>query len=368
MKYVSEFRRGDTARTLAAAIDAAVPADRHWRIMEFCGGHTHSICRFGLTDLLPERVELVHGPGCPVCVLPIGRLDQAIDLALTRNAILCSFGDMIRVPASHRTSLMSAKARGADIRVVYGPQEALKIARAEPEREVVFFAIGFETTAPTTALAVKEAAQTGIGNFSILCNHVLTPAALTAILEGGVAIDGFVGPGHVSTITGTRLFEPFAALARKPVVVAGFEPLDLLQAILMVVRQLADGRAEVENQYARAVSRDGNAVAQALMAEVFTLRPEFDWRGLGTMPDSALTLADRYACFDAERRFNIGYASVADHKACACADIVRGLKKPQDCKVFGTACTPQTPIGACMVSPEGSCAAYYAYGRHREPA
>jgi hydrogenase expression/formation protein HypD len=320
-------------------------------------------------DMLPAPVEMIHGPGCPVCVLPIGRLEQAIALARRPEVTLCTFGDMMRVPARDRRSLLKAKAEGADIRMVYGSADALRLAKANPSREVVFFAIGFETTTPATAVVVKQAAEQGLRNFSVFCNHVLTPSAIEAILgspearEGRIQVDGFVGPGHVSTIIGTAPYERFAREHEKPVVVSGFEPLDLMQSILMLVRQLNEGRHEVENEYARAVVRDGNAKAIALVEEVFTLRPTFEWRGLGTLPDSALRLRDEFAPWDAERKWTIPYQAVADHKACACGEILRGLKKPTDCKIFGTACTPESPVGSCMVSPEGSCAAYYAYGR-----
>jgi hydrogenase expression/formation protein HypD len=313
---------------------------------------------------------MIHGPGCPVCVLPIGRLQQAMTLARQPNVTLATYGDMMRVPARDRESLLSAKARGADVRMVYGPAEALKLARATPGREIVFFAIGFETTTPTTALAVQQAEVEGLRNFSVLCNHVLTPAAIGALLDsdGGAArLDGFIGPGHVSTIVGTAPYERFARDYAKPIVVAGFEPLDLLQSILMLVRQRNEGRAEVENQYKRAVTRGGNAIAQKLIDEVLELRPTFSWRGLGEIPLSALQLRPKYAAWDAEKKFDAPAPDVADHPACACSEILRGAKKPRDCRVFGTACTPETPVGACMVSPEGSCAAYYQYGRLRKP-
>jgi hydrogenase expression/formation protein HypD len=313
-----------------------------------------------------------------VCVLPIGRLEQAITLARRPEVTLCTFGDMMRVPARDRRSLLKAKAEGADIRMVYGSADALRFAKDHPAREVVFFAIGFETTTPATAVVVKQAAEQGIGNFSVFCNHVLTPSAIDAILgspeakEGRIQVDGFVGPGHVSTIIGSAPYERFAREHRKPVVVSGFEPLDLMQSILMLVRQLNEGRHEVENEYTRAVVRDGNPVALALVEEVLELRPSFEWRGLGTLPDSALRLREKYAAWDAEKKWSIPYEPVADHKSCACGEILRGLKKPTDCKIFGTACTPESPVGSCMVSPEGSCAAYYAYGRllknHRRPA
>ena len=369
MRYIDEFRDGAVARKLAAQIAEEARPDRRYRLMEFCGGHTHALWRYGIVEMLPPAVEMIHGPGCPVCVLPIGRLEQAISLARRPGVTLCTFGDMMRVPARDRKSLLKAKAEGADIRMVYGSGDALHLAKPSPTREVVFFAIGFETTTPATAVVVKQAAEQRISNFSVFCNHVLTPSALAAILgspeakEGKIQVDGFVGPGHVSTIIGTAPYERFALAHKKPVVVSGFEPLDLMQSISMLVRQLNEGRHEVENEYARAVVRDGNAKAIALVEEVLELRPSFEWRGLGTLPDSALRLRDKYAAWDAEKKWDIPYEPVADHKACACGEILRGLKKPTDCKIFGTACTPDSPVGSCMVSPEGSCAAYYAYGR-----
>jgi len=373
VKYVDEFRDGATARTLAAAIAREAEEGRRYHLMEFCGGHTHAISRYGLTDLLPAGIEMVHGPGCPVCVLPIGRIDGAIGLARDREAILCTYADTMRVPASGGTSLMKAKAAGADVRMVYSCADALRIARENPGREVVFFAIGFETTTPPTALAIREAQREGLANFSVFCNHVLTPAAIAHILEspevrelGIVRLDGFVGPAHVSTVIGSQPYEYFAEEYRKPVVIAGFEPLDVMQAILMLVRQVNEGRAEVENEFTRAVTREGNAKAKALVAEVFELRRSFEWRGLGEVPYSALTIRAEYAGFDAERRFGVRYVPVPDHKACECGAILRGVKKPADCRVFGTACTPENPLGSCMVSSEGACAAHYTYGRFRD--
>jgi hydrogenase expression/formation protein HypD len=372
MKYVNEYRDGALARQVVAQIAREALPGHEYHLMEFCGGHTHALCRYGLLDLLPPSVKMVHGPGCPVCVLPIGRLDQAIALARKPDVILCTFGDMMRVPGKDRVSLMRARAQGANIKMVFGSGDALKVARDNPTKEVVFFAIGFETTTPTTAVAVKAAADTGLSNMSFFVNHVLTPSAIDAILgspeakEGRIRVDGFVGPGHVSTITGTVPYERFAREAKKPIVVSGFEPIDLLQSIQMLVRQLNEGRHEVENQYSRAVLREGNAKAQALVEEIFEPRPSFEWRGLGTLPDSALRLRDKYAAWDAEKKFpDVRYAPVPDHKACACGDILKGLKKPTDCKIFGTACTPENPMGSCMVSPEGSCAAYWLYGRHQ---
>jgi hydrogenase expression/formation protein HypD len=373
VKYIDEYRDGALAKTLADKIAAAVNPARNYSFMEFCGGHTHAISRYGLSDLLPVNVTMVHGPGCPVCVLPIGRVDLAIQLALQQDVILCTYGDTLRVPASEGLSLLKAKARGGDIRMVYSTLDALQIARDNPQREVVFFAIGFETTTPPTALAIQQAQREGLGNFSVLCCHVLTPAAISQILEspevrqwGTVAIDGFIGPAHVSTVIGSRPYEFFAQEYRKPVVIAGFEPLDVMQAVLMLVQQVNQGRCEVENEFSRAVTRDGNAKAQDRVAEVFELRHEFEWRGLGVVPYSALKIRQSYGDFDAERRFQLAYHSVPDNKACECGAILRGVKRPQDCKIFGTVCTPENPIGSCMVSSEGACAAHYSYGRYKD--
>ncbi|WP_431860395.1 hydrogenase formation protein HypD [Azospirillum sp.] len=373
MKYVEEFRDAALARGLAGAIRRAADAARRYHIMEFCGGHTHAIARYGIPDLLPPNVRLIHGPGCPVCVLPVGRIDDAISIARRPGVILCTYGDVMRVPASERMSLIKAKAEGADVRMVLSTTDALRIAEANPGRDVVFFAIGFETTTPPTAVALQLARAKGIANFSVFCNHVLTPAAISNILEspevrelGTVPLDAFIGPAHVSTIIGSRPYEYFAEEYQKPVVVAGFEPLDVMQAILMLVTQINEGRAEVENQFIRAVTRDGNRKAQALVADVFELRRSFEWRGLGLVPYSALKIKEAYAAWDAERRFAIPNAMVPDHKACACGAILRGLKRPTDCKLFGTACTPESPMGSCMVSAEGACAAHYVYGRFRD--
>jgi len=372
MKYVDEFRDGRVARDLAKSIAAEVQPERRYHLMEFCGGHTHAISRYGLRDLLPPEIRFIHGPGCPVCVLPIGRIDSAIELARDHGVILCSYGDTLRVPASERLSLLRAKAEGADIRMIYSSADALKIARENPSREVVFFAIGFETTTPPTAVALRQARAEGLKNFSVFANHVLTPSAIQNILEspevrelGTVPLDGFIGPSHVSTIIGSRPYEFFAEEFQKPVVIAGFEPLDVLQSVLMLVRQLNEGRAEVENQFSRAVTRDGNLKAQALVAEVFELRDRFEWRGLGEVPYSALRIREAFREFDAEVRFDLPYRSVPDHKACECGTILRGLKQPQDCKVFGTVCTPDNPLGSCMVSAEGACAAYFTYGQFK---
>jgi len=368
MKYVDEYRDGARAREIAAVIGAEVQPGRRYNIMDFCGGHTHSIARFGLEDLLPPSVRLIHGPGCPVCVLPTGRIDSAIELARRPDVILCSYGDMLRVPGSGRDSLLKAKADGAAVRIVYSTLDALKVARQNPDKTVVFFAIGFETTTPPSALALLQAHAEGLENFALFCNHVMTPPAMRAILtsEERVPLEGVIGPGHVSVITGSQVYQPFAEQWQLPIVISGFEPLDLLQAILMLVRQVNNGRAEVENQYARALQQDGNPKARQVIEQVFTLRPSFEWRGFGALPDSALSIRPEFAAFDAEARFALPYRSVPDHKACACAEIVRGLKRPQDCRIFGTACTPDHPVGSCMVSSEGACAAHWAYGRFRD--
>lgn len=368
MKHVDEYRDGGLAQGIAARIAAEADTGRNYAFMEFCGGHTHAISRYGIEDLLPPQVRMIHGPGCPVCVLPMGRLDAAIRLARDPRVTLMSYGDMMRVPASRGQSLLKAKAEGADIRMAYSTLDALRVAEQEPGREVVFFAIGFETTAPATALAILEAERRGLANFSVFCNHVRTPPAIGAIMEGpepGVAIDGFVGPAHVSTIVGSRPFAEVAARFDRPVVVAGFEPLDVMQAVLMLVRQVNDNRAEVENQYLRAVTEQGNLKAQDAVAKVFMLRNAFEWRGLGEVPASGLMLREAYARFDAERRFGLETLAAADNPACECGAILRGVKKPADCKLFGTACTPETPMGSCMVSSEGACAAHWTYGRFR---
>jgi len=371
MKYVDEYRDGELARGVAQRIAAEADPAREYHLMEFCGGHTHALCRYGLMDLLPKNVQMVHGPGCPVCVLPIGRLDQAIRVSRLPNVTLCTYGDMMRVPGKDRVSLLRARAEGAGVKMVFSPMDALAYAQAHPKEEVVFFAIGFETTTPTTAAAVIRARELSVPNLTFLVNHVLTPSAIDAIvgskeaLSGQIRVDGFVGPGHVSTVIGFEPYERFARDGGKPIVISGFEPLDLLQSILMLVRQLNDGRAVVENQYTRAVEREGNRKAQQMVAETMELRESFDWRGLGTLPYSALRLKPAYAQFDAEKRFDIPAEHVPDHKACACGDILKGLKKPTDCKIFDKVCTPENPMGSCMVSPEGSCAAYYQYGRRR---
>ena len=379
MKYLDEFRDGRLAQGLAARIQREIEPDRRYALMEFCGGHTHAICRHGIEDLLPAEVRLIHGPGCPVCVLPSGRLQAAIDLAERERVILCSYGDLLRVPGTQGDTLLKAKARGADVRMVYSINDALEIARAQPDRHVVFFAIGFETTTPPTAVVLRQARCEKLGNFSVYCNHVLTPPALRALLAtdlpppfqeaatcGTGLVDGFIGPAHVSTIIGTRAYEFVATEYRRPLVIAGFEPLDVLQSILMLVRQINAGEARVENEYTRAVGVDGNRKAQQWMDEVFEIRPSFEWRGLGELPNSALAIRPAFADWDAECRFTVPTIQASDHKACACGEVLRGLKRPEECKVFASACTPDHPLGSCMVSAEGACAAHYHYGRFRQ--
>ncbi|OLP16889.1 hydrogenase formation protein HypD [Leptolyngbya sp. 'hensonii'] len=368
MKYVDEFRDPQKAQALLqeiAQLSAQIHVDRQrpLKIMEICGGHTHSIFKYGLEALLPETIELVHGPGCPVCIMPKGRLDDAIALALNPEIIFATFGDVLRVPGSQQ-SLLQARANGADIRMVYSPLDALSMARDNPDREVVFFAIGFETTAPSTALTVLQAAAEGLPNFSLFCNHVRVIPAMEALLDNpDLQLDGFIGPGHVSMVIGSQPYQVIADRYHKPLVVSGFEPLDILQSIWMVLRQFATGRCEVENQYSRLVQPEGNTVALNAMAQVFEVRDQFEWRGLGYLSQSGLQMRSDYAAFDAEVKFTVPGRSVADHKACQCGEILKGVLKPWQCKVFGTACTPDHPIGSCMVSSEGACAAYYKYGR-----
>ncbi|MGH3439577.1 MAG: hydrogenase formation protein HypD [Sciscionella sp.] len=363
MRFVDEFRDADQARALASKIAGLCEPGRHYKFMEVCGGHTHTIYKHGLEDYLPENVELVHGPGCPVCVIPMGRIDDSIHIARQPDVIMTSFGDMMRVPGSGG-SFFDSNAEGTNIRMVYSPLDSLKIARQNPDKHVVFMAIGFETTAPSTAMTLLRAEAEGIENFSIFCNHVTIIPAIKAILESpDLRLDGFLGPGHVSTVIGCRPYEFIARDYRKPIVVAGFEPLDILQSIYMLLVQLHEGRSEVENQYSRVVPWMGNMVALKAIAETMQLRPYFEWRGLGFISHSAMRVKDAYAQFDAERIFSVPGVRVADPKACQCGEVLKGVLKPWECKVFGTACTPETPIGTCMVSPEGACAAYYNFGR-----
>lgn len=372
MKHIDEYRDPQQARRLAMAIAREACPERHYRLMEFCGGHTHAIYRYGLQDLLPPNVVMVHGPGCPVCVLPTGRLDMAIRMAQLPDVILCSYADMVRVPGAQGSSLIKAKAAGADIRMVYSTTDALTIAEDNPAKQVIFFAIGFETTTPPTALAVKSAVARRLKNFTVFVNHVLTPAAIAGIFtsagDNKVNVDGLIGPSHVSVVIGTRPYEPLATACQRPIVVAGFEPIDVLQSVLMLIRQINENRADVENQYIRAVTPAGNLKAQKLMTEVFTLRDRFEWRGLGWIDKSALQLAPAFSDLDAEKRFAVAYIPAEETKSCACPEILRGQKRPEECKLFGRACTPETPRGACMVSAEGACAAHYTYGRFRTVA
>ncbi|MCB1515881.1 MAG: hydrogenase formation protein HypD [Hyphomicrobiaceae bacterium] len=372
MKYIDEFRQRDLAEKVAGAIVREARSGRDYHFMEFCGGHTHAIFRYGVQDLMPPNVRFVHGPGCPVCVLPVRRLDDAVELAERHGVILTTYGDMMRVPGTKQRSLIKAKADGADIRMVYSTQDALKIARENPKRQVVFFAIGFETTTPPTAVALVQARREGLRNFSVFCNHVLTPAAIQHILQspevrdlGTVKIDGFLGPSHVSSVIGSEPYEFFSEEFQKPVVIAGFEPLDVMQSTLMLIRQINEGRHEVENEYTRVVKREGNLKAQALVSDVFELRPRFEWRGLGSVPYSALRIRSEFADLDAETRFELSEKASREVKSCECPAILRGAKKPTDCKLFGTVCTPDNPMGSCMVSSEGACAAYWTYGRFR---
>ncbi len=367
MKYVDEYRDPVLIRNVARELAHAVDPERHYRIMEVCGGHTHAIYRHGLRDVLPANIELVHGPGCPVCVLPTGRVDDGLSIARHPDTILCCFGDMMRVPGTQGTPL-ELKAMGADIRMVYSPLDALRLAQENPSKHVCFFSIGFETTAPSTALTLLRAQTLGVRNFSIFCNHVTIVPAMRAILDSpDMRIDGFVGPGHVSTVTGCRPYEFIASRYGKPVVVAGFEPLDLLEAILMVVRQLDAAEAKVENQYRRIVPWDGNRAALAALARVFSLRPYFEWRGLGFISQSALALRPEYAPWDAEVQFEIPGVRVTDPKAAQCGEVLKGVLKPPQCKLFGKECNPERPVGALMVSSEGACAAHYRYAHHDDP-
>ena len=363
MRFVDEYRDREKAQALAANIATLVEPGRRYGLMEICGGHTHTIYKHGIEDYLPEEVQLVHGPGCPVCVIPMGRVDDAIWIAEQEGVIMTSFGDLLRVPGA-RGSFLDAKARGADIQMVYSPLDSLRIARSNPDRRVVFMAIGFETTTPSTAMTVLRAAAEGLENFSVFCNHVTIIPALEAILASpDLHIDGFIGPGHVSTVIGCEPYRFIAEKHGRPFVVAGFEPLDILQAIQMLLLQLRDGRSEGENQYTRVVPWEGNQRALQAIDEVMEPRPTFEWRGLGWIPDSAMRIREKYARFDAERVFDVPATRVADPPACQCGEVLRGTIKPWECKVFGTACTPETPIGTCMVSSEGACAAYYNFGR-----
>ncbi len=375
MQYSEEFRYEPLVVRLIRQIALETSSHRSYRFMEFCGGHTHALARYGIEDLLPKNIEMIHGPGCPVCVLPAARIDAAIRLAKQDNIVICAYGDLMRAPGSRGNSLLRARASGADVRMIYSPLDALKIAVAHPDKQIVFFAIGFETTTPPTALAVQIAQRDKLKNFSVFCNHVLTPAAMRHILTESqstssqrLAINGLVGPAHVSAIIGCESYQEIAENFARPIVIAGFEPLDILQALLMLLRQVNTQRAEIENQYDRAVTNQGNYSAIDAMADTFELRECFEWRGIGELSNSALKLSKNYCALDAEERFDMKAVAVPDNPACECGQILRGRKKPQECKLFGNACRPDTPLGACMVSAEGACAAHWAYGRFRDEA
>ncbi|MBV9993313.1 MAG: hydrogenase formation protein HypD [Alphaproteobacteria bacterium] len=367
MKYVDEFRDPAKAKTLLAEINLLTDKlrkgkDRPLQIMEVCGGHTHAIFRYGIESMLPDGIELIHGPGCPVCVLPMGRVDDCVALSELPNVIFTTFGDAMRVPGSKK-SLLQAKSEGCDVRMVYSPLDALKLAKENPDKEVIFFALGFETTMPSTAMTVLQAEREGIKNFSLFCNHITIIPTVKAILDSPeLTLDGFLGPGHVSMVIGNSPYNFIAEQYGKPLVVAGFEPLDVLHAIWMVLKQMDEKRSVVENQYSRVVPEDGNAVALDAIGRVFELREFFEWRGLGSIDHSGVRMRDEYAAFDAERKFTIKSVKIADPKSCQCGEVLKGVIKPWECKVFGTACTPETPLGALMVSSEGACAAYYQFG------
>ncbi|UCH49221.1 MAG: hydrogenase formation protein HypD [Betaproteobacteria bacterium] len=365
MKFRDEYRDAEAARRMVEAIARTVT--RRWTLMEVCGGQTHSIVRFGIDQLLPDTITLLHGPGCPVCVTPVSYVDKAIEIASRPEVILCTFGDMVRVPGT-QGSLSTARSRGADVRIVYSPTEVLEVARAEPQREVVFFAVGFETTAPANATAAIQARREGLGNFSMLVSQVLVPPAITALLAApDNHVQGFLAAGHVCTVMGYQAYRPIAERWQVPIVVTGFEPLDILEGIYRCIVQLEQGRAEVENQYSRAVRRGGNAVAQAAMDEVFQVTPRF-WRGMGEIPDSGLGLSAAYADLDAERRFGSVTAKQETRGECMSGLVLRGERKPTDCPAFGKQCTPDHPLGVTMISSEGACAAYYRYRIHQRQA
>jgi hydrogenase expression/formation protein HypD len=362
MKFVDEYRDGDAAASFSRAIHRTIT--RNWTIMEICGGQTHTIVRYGIDELLPPGITLVHGPGCPVCVTPVELIEKAITIAALPKVIFCSFGDMLRVPGRDK-DLLSVRAEGADVRIVYSPLDCLKIASDNPDKEVVFFAVGFETTAPANAMAVVQADRQGVRNFSLLVSHVLVPPAMEAILSSpGNVVQGFLAAGHVCTVMGYREYEPLAARYHVPIVVTGFEPLDILQGIFMCVRQLEEGRSEVENQYSRSVRQEGNPAAQQLIREVFRVIPR-KWRGVGEIPQSGLGLQDKFLAYDAEQRFDVAWQNIPEPKECISGLILQGIKKPHECLAFGKVCTPEHPLGATMVSSEGACAAYYRYRRTR---
>lgn len=368
MKFVDEFRDPELAKSLLdrihrLALEIPVAAQRPLQIMEVCGGHTHSIFRYGLEELLPDQIELVHGPGCPVCVLPMGRVDDCVAIAEQADVIFTTFGDAMRVPGS-RKSLQDAKADGCDIRMVYSPMDALQLARQNPDKKVVFFGLGFETTMPSTALTVKQAEREEIDNFFLFCNHITIIPTIKAILDSpDMYIDGFLGPGHVSMVIGQSPYRFIAETYHRPLIVSGFEPLDVLQSLVMLLEQLKHGEARIENQYTRLVPDEGNHSALKALSDVFELREFFEWRGLGSIDHSGVRIREEYAQFDAERFFEIPNLKIADPKSCQCGEVLKGVIKPWQCKVFGKQCTPETPLGALMVSTEGACSAYYSYGK-----
>lgn len=371
MKYVDEFRDPEKAKSLFCEIEKISKGvreklGRQIQLMEFCGGHTHAIFRFGIEQLLSKDIELVHGPGCPVCVLPMGRVDDCVALAERSDVIFTTFGDAMRVPGSKK-NLLQCKAEGADIRMVYSPLDALELAKRYPDKEVIFFALGFETTMPSTALTVLQAEADGVTNFSLFCNHITTVPILESLLDSeNLCIDGFIAPGHVSMVVGEGPFEHIASKYKKPIVISGFEPLDILQSIYMALAQLESGRAQMEDQYSRVVPKDGNAPGLNAMQRVFELRDYSDWRGLGTVDKSGVQVTNEFARFDAERKFPVANVKIEDPSECQCGDVLKGKIKPWQCKVFSSKCTPENPLGALMVSSEGACAAYYNFGNMNE--
>lgn len=368
MRYISEYRSNEEVARLLEQIRIAVAPKRTYRLMEFCGGHTHALFRFGLVDLLPPQIKLIHGPGCPVCVLPISRIDSAIAIAEKPKTILCSYGDMLRVPGSNQDSLLRAKARGADVRMVYSPQEVITLAKEHPDKTLVFFAVGFETTTPPTAALLDQCVREQIGNLKVFCNHLLTPPAITSVLaqnqqDPEFALDGIIGPGHVSLITGTDIYTTIIEKCQVPIVISGFEPTDMLQSILQLVKQINTDTCSLENQYSRAVTTKGNEKAQVVMKKYFKVREHFEWRGLGELDASALKIRDEFAELDAEQFFDNVYRKAKPYKACECPAVLTGRKSPLDCPLFDNPCTPDNPLGSCMVSSEGACSAYYHYNR-----
>jgi len=367
MKFVDEFRDNNKAKTLIKAIKEIAKKiepmqTKPLQIMEFCGGHTHTIFRYGIEQMLPDTIEMVHGPGCPVCVLPMGRVDDCIALAENPDVIFTTFGDAMRVPGSKK-SLLQAKADGADIRMTYSPMDALNLARKNPDKEVIFFGLGFETTMPSSAFTVLAAEREGITNFSLFCNHITTVPTIKAVLDSpDMKLDGFLAPGHVAMVIGERPFDFIAQDYNKPLVITGFEPLDILQSLWMLLQQIEQGRSDVENQYTRIVKPNGNTPALTAISQVFEVREFFEWRGLGSIDHSGVRMKPAYAAFDAEKKFLVANIKIADPKSCQCGEVVKGVIKPWDCKIFGTKCTPETPIGALMVSSEGACAAYFNNG------